>query len=77
MDIWRSSMDELHGRLVWTTFTDLSVVFVHVLSLLGWFFVQTALLALDDSLDEQELGLFFCSPLNNNININISFMLRG
>ena len=35
MDIWRSSMDELHGRLLWTTlpftgdFTDCGVI-VHV-----------------------------------------------
>ena len=31
---WTIGMDDLR-RLVWTTFTDLSVVFVHVLSLLG------------------------------------------
>ena len=72
MDIWRSSMDELHGRLLWTTlpftedFTDCGVL-VHVDSLLRWFFVQTALITMDDPLDEQELGSFFCFPIMNEI----------
>ena len=62
-------MDELHGRLLWTTlpftgdFTDCGVL-VHVNSLLGRFFVQTALITMDDLLDEQELGSFFCFPIS-------------
>ena len=48
-------MDELHGRLVWTTFTDFKWG-AHVLPFLGWFFIQAALLGLDESLDEQEMG---------------------
>ena len=64
-------MDELHGRLLWTTlpftgdFTDCGVL-VHVDSLLGRFFVQTALITMDDLLDEQELGSFFCFPIKDN-----------
>ena len=56
-------MDELHGRLVWTTFTDLSGVPMYC-PFFGRFFVQTALLALDESLDEQEMGLSSCFPIS-------------
>ena len=56
-------MDELHGRLLWTTYTDLSGVPMYC-PLFGRFFVQTALLALDESLDEQEMRLSSCFPIN-------------
>ena len=62
-------MDELHGRLLWTTlpstgdFTDCGVI-VHVDYPFLGNSVQTALIAMDDSLDERELGSFFCSPIS-------------
>ena len=56
-------MDELHGRLVWTNFTVLSGVPKYC-PFFGRFFVQTALLALDESLDEQEMGLSSCFPIS-------------
>ena len=61
-------MDELHGRLLWTTlpstgdFTDCGVIVLVDYPFLGNS-VQTALIAMDDSLDEQEMGLSFCFPI--------------
>ena len=67
-------MDELHGRLLWTTlpstgdFTDCGVI-VHVDYPFLGNSVQTALIAMDDSLDEQELGSFFCFPIKYNFGL--------
>ena len=59
-------LEIIHGRAIWTIRVDelhCSGVPMYC-PFFGRFFVQTALLALDESLDEQEMGLFSCFPIN-------------
>ena len=56
----------IHGRATWTIGMDelhCSGVPMHY-PFFGRFFVQTALLALDESLDDQEMGLSSCFPIS-------------
>ena len=73
MDMWRSSMDDLHGRLQLTTFMDdfivpgrlrwSSVVLLSMYIVPSWgFLVQTALLTLDDAFGRTRVGLIFLLP---------------
>ena len=73
MDMWKSSMDDLHGRLQLTTSMDdfivperlrwSSVVLLSMYIVPSWgFLVQTVLLALNDAFGRTRVGLFFLLP---------------